>query len=142
MHKFHRCSHSPTWSTRSHAAALAAPLFPPFSPFRVRLRKGHAIPPLRCKLLSAFYTSRNRIWVNSAKIEIPSSPLPLRRQEDQGQDRGLPPISRRNACVTVHPRNRGGRARRRLPRKSKCQPAYSWIASLPALFLPSSSPRK
>ena len=44
MHKFHRCSHSPTWSTRSHAAALTAPLFPPFSPFRVRLRGTRSLP--------------------------------------------------------------------------------------------------
>ena len=37
-------SHSPTWSTRSHAAPSTAPLSPPFSPFRVRLRKGARDP--------------------------------------------------------------------------------------------------
>ena len=103
MHKFHRCSHSPTWSTRSHAACRTAPLSPPFSPFRVRLRKGARDPSPRCKLLSAFYTSRNRIWVNSAKIEIPPSPLSSPPPAGRSGSRSRPPSRQPSQRVTVRP---------------------------------------
>ena len=88
-------------------------------------------PSPRCKLLSAFYTSRNRIWVNSAKIEIPPSPLSSPPPAGRSGSRSRPPSRQPSQRVTLRPRNRGGRARRRLPRKSKCQPACLFLDRLP-----------
>ena len=65
--------------------------------------EGHAIPPLRCKLLSAFYTSRNRIWVNSAKIEIPPSPLSSSPSAGRSGSRSRPPSRQPSQRVTLRP---------------------------------------
>ena len=135
MHKCLRCSHSPTCSSRTHAA-LPFPSFVFSVPRELvagararRKARTRFFPSVRCKLPSAFYTSWNRIWAKSAKI-LPHLSAPA-RSGSRSRPPSLPPsLPSQHITPTPFPKSRmsEGRARqqrqraRESQRKSKRQP--------------------